>query len=169
MTDIMNTRVLVLNSSYEPLTVCKLDKAIILMFLEKVDVVENYPDLKLHSSNETYEVPSIIRLKRYVRIHNKKIELSKKNIIRRDGHKCQYCGSKTNLTVDHVHPKSRGGKDTWTNLITACVRCNNKKSNRTPKEANMKLMSEPHKPGYHTFLKTTIGKAEESWNQFMFI
>lgn len=168
MQNILNTRVLILNQTYEPLAICRLDKAIILTFLQKADVVSNYKNITINSSNKSFAVPSIIKLNRYVKMPYKKIEFSRRNILKRDNHTCQYCGSKSSLTVDHVHPKSRGGQDTWENLTTACVKCNNKKGNRTPKEANMVLISEPYKPSYHGFLKTTIGKTEKEWEQFLY-
>lgn len=72
------------------------------------------------------------------------------------------------MTVDHIIPKSRGGKDTWDNLVTACVSCNNRKGNRTPKEASMKLYSEPSKPNYFAFMKTTLGRIEDDWRPFLY-
>lgn len=134
----------------------------------KADIVETYTDRFINTINTKYPLPSVIKLSHYVRMPYRGVEISRKNIIKRDQGKCQYCGSKSNLTVDHVHPKSRGGPDTWENLTTACVKCNNKKGNRTPKEAGMKLLSEPVKPNYIVFLKNTLGKVEENWKQFLF-
>ena len=134
----------------------------------KADVVDTYPDRFIRTVDQSLEFPSIIKLTRYIRMPYRKVEISRKNIIKRDRNTCQYCGSKHTLTVDHIMPKSRGGQDTWENLTTACVKCNNKKGNRTPKEAGMKLMSDPVKPNYIVFLKNTLGKVEENWKQFLF-
>jgi 5-methylcytosine-specific restriction endonuclease McrA len=95
--------------------------------------------------------------------------LSRRNIIKRDGNKCAYCGKKeTNLTIDHILPKARGGKDTWENLVASCVRCNNKKGDRTPEEAGLELNVRPYKPNYIMFLKNSVGTVESSWKQFLF-
>jgi hypothetical protein len=114
--------------------------------------------------------PSIVRLSIFVHIPFKKIILSRKNIMRRDGHRCQYCGvSSGNLTLDHVKPKSLGGEDTWENLVTACVSCNNKKDNRSPEEANMKLLRRPMRPNHITFIKHSLNRLEESWKPYLFL
>lgn len=117
----------------------------------------------------SYKCPSIVRLSVYVRVPFKKIILSRKNILRRDNHKCQYCGSSINLTIDHIIPKSRGGDDSWENLVTACVRCNNKKGDRTPEEANMKLRTIPKKPSHITFIKNFAGSVEEDWKPYLYL
>lgn len=167
--NIMNKRVLVLNQTYEPLTVCRLDKAMILTLLNKADVVENYEGHYIRSATKVFEVPSIIKLNRYVHIPFKRVELNRNNIFKRDNYTCQYCDSKRDLTIDHIQPKSRGGLNIWENLVTACISCNNSKGDKTPDEAGMILKSEPHKPSYHGFMSNTIGKAEESWKQFLYI
>lgn len=165
---ILHTRVLVLNQSYEPLTVCSTQRAFALIFLTKAEVIENYKDKFIRTPNRKYPLPSIIRLQNYIKVPYRSVEISRKNIIKRDNATCQYCGSRIQLTIDHILPKSRGGQDTWENLVTACIRCNNSKGNRTPKEANMKLMSTPKKPNYIMFLKATLGKVEDNWKQYLF-
>ena len=90
--------------------------------------------------------------------------------MRRDDHKCQYCGKKNvEMTVDHIIPKSKGGADSWENLVTACVKCNNIKGNRTPEEIGMKLHSKPRKPNHILFLKLAIGAMEDDWRPFLFM
>lgn len=119
--------------------------------------------------NKSYAFPSVIKLCEYQRIPFRAVELSKKNILRRDGGKCQYCGTtKGILTIDHVIPKSRGGEASWENLTTACFNCNNKKGNKTPIEAKMPLLSSPHKPNYVLYLNQKIGKIEMEWEPFLF-
>ncbi|MGB9702325.1 MAG: HNH endonuclease [Candidatus Kapaibacteriota bacterium] len=100
---------------------------------------------------------------------NRNIDLTRKNIMKRDGMQCQYCGKKhIQLTVDHILPKSRGGKDEWENLVTACYECNNKKGNRTPEEAGMKLLSIPKRPNPLSFIKNNLTARENSWKDYLF-
>lgn len=165
---LFSTRVLVLNQSYEPLTICSPQRAIAMLFLSKAELLETYKDRFIRTVNRKYALPSVIKLNNYIRIPFRSVEISRKNIIKRDGSKCQYCGTRTQLTIDHILPKSRGGEDSWENLVTACIKCNNVKGNRTPKEANMKLMSVPKKPNYIIFLRTTLGKIEDNWKQYLF-
>ncbi|MBI3789097.1 MAG: HNH endonuclease, partial [Ignavibacteriales bacterium] len=106
----MSRKVLVLNHNYEPLSVCNVKKAVILLYLGKAELIEASDGKLLHSVSMTMPFPSIVRLSVYVRIPFKKIVLSRKNILRRDGHRCQYCGRHdVSLTVDHVVPRARGG------------------------------------------------------------
>jgi 5-methylcytosine-specific restriction endonuclease McrA len=166
----LKSKVLVLNQSYEPISICSVKKAIHLLLLTKAELVAPKNGLQLHSVNFRIPLPSIIRLSRYIKIPYKKIELSRKNILRRDGYRCQYCGTTTgNLTVDHIIPKSRGGADTWENLVTACISCNNKKGNRTPEEAGMKLIARPRKPNHIIFIKNFVGSSIDSqWKPYLF-
>jgi 5-methylcytosine-specific restriction endonuclease McrA len=99
----------------------------------------------------------------------RRILLSRKNVLRRDGQRCQYCGNRDSLTVDHVYPKSRGGPDTWENLVAACVPCNNRKGNRTPDEANMKLRRRPFRPSHVMFIRDYVGSLEETWKPYLFL
>ncbi len=152
------------------MSVCGVHKAISLLFLSKADVVEIYPDHVLRSVSLVLEYPSVIRLRRYIHLPIKSVELSRKNVMRRDNHQCQYCGvTKPPLTVDHVMPRSRGGQDTWENLVTACIKCNVKKGNRTPEEAHMKLRVVPRRPSHVAFLKNFGGDIHETWRPYLFM
>ncbi|MEY3690280.1 MAG: HNH endonuclease [Candidatus Kapaibacteriota bacterium] len=163
-------RVLVLNQSYEPISVCSAKKAFLLIYLLKADLVAEREDRVLRSVNATYPYPSVIRLSTYIRVKFKNIELSRRNILRRDNNQCQYCGKISSpLTLDHIIPRSRGGMDTWDNLVTACVRCNNRKGNQTPEEAGMKLAKQPRKPHHVIFLKNFMGKVDEAWKPYLFL
>lgn len=166
----MNAKVLVLNQSYEPISICSVKKAFLLVFLTKAEIVASKNDRTLRTVSVHYSCPSIIRLSTYVRVTFRRVELSRKNILRRDNARCQYCG-KTNppLTIDHIIPKSRGGEDTWENLITACMKCNNRKGNRTPDEAGMPLLTIPKKPSHVTFLKQIVGKVDDAWRPYLFM
>ncbi len=133
-------------------------------------MIDKKDGLVIRGINVTFPLPSIIRLSRYIRVPMKKIELSRKNIIRRDNYRCQYCGvSSSNLTVDHVIPKSRGGTDSWENLVAACIPCNNKKANRTPEEAGMKLLRKPRKPNYLMFMINELGHIDDNWKPYLFV
>lgn len=165
----MNANVLVLNQDYQPLSICSLQRSIKLIFLEKAELLHDDPAKKLRTTSEQYDFPSVIRLRRYVRLPYTKVVLTRRNVMRRDSFQCQYCGKKSKLTIDHVHPKSRGGKDTWENLTTACDKCNVKKGNRTPKEANMVLKSSPFRPIPITFFRDNNGGVQEPWKPYLYM
>lgn len=136
-------RVLVLNASYEPLNIASWKRAVVLLIKEKAEQVEH--NGKMLRSD--FPLPSVIRLRSYIQIPYKEIPLTRRNVLQRDNHTCQYCGATGDgLTLDHVIPRSRGGKETWDNMTTACVRCNVKKGNRTPREAEMPLKISPRRP-----------------------
>jgi 5-methylcytosine-specific restriction endonuclease McrA len=162
-------RVLILNQNYEPMSVTSARRAVVLCYLEKAEVVERNHQM-VHSANTVTPVPSIVRLSWMVRVPQKRILLNRRNIIKRDNHQCQYCESTDRtFTVDHVVPKDRGGRDTWENLVCACVDCNARKRNRTPHEAGMKLLREPKKPGYIYFLQHLIGVPDDRWKPYLFM
>jgi 5-methylcytosine-specific restriction endonuclease McrA len=166
----MNAKVLILNQNYEPMSVINVRKAIVLLYLGKAELVEAYDGKQVHSVSVAMPFPSILRLSMYVRVPYKKIILSRKNILRRDGHRCQFCGrGDIPLTVDHVIPASRGGEDTWENLVCACVICNNKKGDRTPDEAMMPLRRKPMRPNHVTFIRHFVGTLNERWKPYLFL
>lgn len=162
----MTEYVLVLNAGYEFLNVTSLQRAIKLLYKGKAEVIETCPDREIHSPSVTMGMPSIIRLLYYIVKPFREVPLTKKNVLIRDRHTCQYCGRKGN-TVDHILPRSRGGKDVWTNCVCACSYCNTRKNNRTPAEANMKLLRKPKKPRYITWflMKWDIGLL--NWNKYL--
>jgi 5-methylcytosine-specific restriction endonuclease McrA len=124
----------------------------------------------LHSVSTKMPFPSVIKLGHYRRIPYKNIILSRKNILRRDGYRCQYCGTTaTPLTVDHIVPRSLGGHDTWENLVAACVRCNNTKDDRPPDKAGMRLRSIPRKPSHVTFIIHSVGTVDDRWKPYLFM
>ena len=166
--NINNNVTLVLNASYLPLAVCSSKRALCLYFLNKVDVLMNY-DQYIYSPSTRIKVPSVIKLKQYVKYNSLEVVLNRKNLLLRDNSSCQYCGSKSSLTVDHVVPKYKGGSDTWDNLIVACSPCNSKKGNRTPKEAQMKLMKEPKKPNRFMYFNQFVKDRNAGWKDYLFI
>lgn len=166
----MNAKVLILNQNYEPMSVINVKKAIVLLYLGKVELIEAYEGREVHSVSMAMPFPSIVRLAFYVRIPFKKIILSRKNILRRDGHRCQFCGrGDLALTVDHIVPLSKNGEDSWENLVCACVKCNNKKGNHTPEEAGMPLLRRPRRPNHVTFISHFVGRMDERWKPYLFL
>lgn len=135
--------VLLLNNSYEPLRVINWKRAITLFYLEKVEILENYNHY-VRSINFKINCPSVVKLKYYVKAHRSSPKPTRTLILKRDDHVCQYCGKKlkdSKATLDHLLPKSRGGKLTFNNVVCSCYDCNLKKGNRTPDEASMPLIS----------------------------
>jgi 5-methylcytosine-specific restriction endonuclease McrA len=166
----LNAKVLILNQSYEPLTICNIKKAVVLIYLGKAQVIQDDRKKLVRGVSKNYPWPSIIRLSRFIRVPYKRVVLTRKNILRRDAYKCSYCGrGDLPLTMDHVVPKAHGGNDTWENLVCACTFCNNKKGDRTPAEANMNLLSKPFKPSHIMFLKNVVGKLDENWKPYLYL
>ena len=165
---------LVLNPGYEPVARVPWQRAVTLLFLGKVEVVEEYDDREIRSVTFVFKMPSVVRLLRALRGARKAIKFSRENVYARDGGRCQYCGAgvrRDEITYDHVVPRALGGKTTWENIVTACIGCNQRKGGRTPEQAGMKLRSSPVKPKRlpETFRVTfTFRKGmPESWRSFL--
>ncbi|RIH88144.1 HNH endonuclease [Meiothermus luteus] len=160
-------RILVLNAGYEPLGLASVKRAVILVMNGTAEVVEESGEF-LRTPSKPYPIPSIIRLKRLVRRPPGRLALNRRNILRRDAYTCQYCGKRGgDLTVDHVLPKSRGGRSVWENLVTACRACNLKKKNRTPEEAGMRLARRPMAPRYSLLLVADLPSLPETWRPYL--
>ncbi len=158
-----------LNQSYEPLTICNVKKAIVLILLHKAELVAQNKTKAIRTVTLTFPWPSVIRLKTYISVPYKNVILTRKNILKRDGHKCVYCGrSDLPFTIDHVIPKSKGGADTWENLVAACLPCNNKKGNRTPEEAGMTLRTKPYRPNHILYLLNSVNNVDVNWKPYLF-
>ena len=131
---------LVLNATFEPINVCTVRRAVVLLLKDKAEVIE-HADWQLHSATTTMARPVVIRLVSYVRIprdtHRRKI--TRRAVFARDDWTCQYCGSRSNLTVDHVVPRSKGGTSSWENIVASCAPCNRRKGNALPRQAGMNL------------------------------
>ncbi len=170
--NLLGSPVLVLNASYEPIHVCVARRALILL-LKGVAAAEELSNDEVHSPSKVVPVPSVIRLLEYRRIPRQTRALSRKNILLRDRYTCQYCGgvfSASELTLDHVTPRSRGGKSSWENLVTSCRRCNNHKGDRLPDEAKMELSRRPRPFNLHTSrsLMRLLGNHQETWRKYLF-
>ncbi|MCH8567894.1 MAG: HNH endonuclease [Balneolales bacterium] len=165
----LDANVLILNQDYQPLSVVNVKKSMHLLVLNKAEMIHDYPQRKIKTMRQTFHYPSVIRLNKYARIPFQYIVLSRKNVMKRDGLKCQYCASTRDLTIDHIIPRSRGGQDSWENLTTACNSCNNKKGNKTPEEAGMKLRKKPYRPSHILFLREYLGTIEETWKPYLYM
>ena len=163
----MASKVLVLNQDYQAISVCSAERAFVLVFLNKAELISNSLTRKIRTVSKEYAFPSIIRLNRYINLPYKKVALSRQNIFKRDGHQCVYCGTRDNLTLDHVTPRSRGGRDSWHNLVTACQRCNTEKGDRTPEEAEMTMAHKPFRPSFIMYLRDFNGKVVDEWKPYL--
>jgi len=164
--------VLLLNITYEPLKIINWKKAITMLCLGKVEVIEEY-GREIHSVSFTVKLPSVIRLLKMVKRPKSPVKFSRQNIYARDRYRCQYCGHRLpteDLTYDHVFPKSRGGKTEWKNIVTCCFECNRKKGGRTPPEASMNLIRKPSRPKWVPAVRMTIGFREipQTWRDYLY-
>ncbi len=167
--NILKRAVLILNTNYAPLDICDTKRAICMWYLKKAEVIENYQD-KLHSPGTTIYAPSVIKLHDFVHYQSLEVILSRKNLLVRDNYTCQYCGRKNSpLTIDHIIPRERGGKNTWENLVMACIQCNLMKGNRTPEEAQMRLRQRPRKPNRIHHFQNYVSKPQVAWRPYLFM
>lgn len=135
----------ILNLDYSLISVVSWQKGVVLMLREAIQIIELWPEQIRSAGGLLFSVPKIVMVKSFV-VRHRKWSPRKRNVLMRDSYECQYCGSEDNLTLDHVVPKSKGGKDTWENLVAACQKCNSRKGDRTPDEADMKLRRIPRQP-----------------------
>lgn len=168
LSDIINLPVLVLNQSYEPLNICRVRRAVVLIQDGKAEMLENGVGT-LRSASEAFEIPSVIRLANMVKRPRCERKMTRYEIFQRDNYTCQYCGKETHqLTLDHVMPKHRGGAHTWENVVSACVACNRRKAGRTPEEAGMKLIRRPTKPYGHVLFNIPFRyRHKQEWQKYL--
>jgi 5-methylcytosine-specific restriction endonuclease McrA len=163
--------VLVLNATYEPLSVVSVKRAVVLLLKEKAELIEA-AEAMLRSESLSFPVPLVIRLVYFVKIPRRiSLPVTRRGVLSRDHYTCQYCGAtppRKYLTVDHVLPRSRGGKTTWENVATACEKCNGRKGSRTPVEANMTLLTQPKRPRYIAIAGLTSLEARQAWSKYVF-
>ena len=156
-------KVLVLNSDYTPLNVTDTRRGFILVIKGKAEIVKEDVN-KIVTTVGEFVRPLIIRLLNYVGFRHSAIKVNRRRIFKRDGYECGYCGSKRNLTIDHIIPRSKGGTNTWKNMVTCCNRCNNEKDNKTLEQAGMKLRVTPYEP--NIFSSVVSEDVEIVWNGF---
>ena len=160
-------RTLVLNAGYEPLAVVSFKRALVLVMGGKAVVVSSDDENPVMAASGTWDRPSVILLQRYVRIPSgRAVPVSRRGVLRRDNQRCGYCTSSA-TTIDHVLPRSRGGADSWENLVACCLRCNNVKGDRTPQEMGWSLRTIPRPPHGTTWLVRGIERALPQWEEFL--
>jgi 5-methylcytosine-specific restriction endonuclease McrA len=161
-------RVLVLNATYEPINVCTVRRAVVLLLKDKAEVLE-HAAWELRSETSSMSRPVVIRLVSYVNVprdtHRRKI--TRRAVFARDGWACQYCGSRSNLTVDHVIPRSKGGPSTWENIVASCAPCNRRKGDHLPEQAGMHPKRTPGTPQPHIFIHVAMPTIPAAWRQWL--
>ncbi len=164
----INLPVLVLNQNYEPLTICRARRAVVLLYHGKAEMLENGVGF-IHSISDTFPLPSVIRIDYLIKRPHRERKLTRFEIFNRDRYTCQYCGRETkHLTLDHVLPRYRGGQHTWENVVSACVPCNRRKAGRTPREARMKLIHPPAYPrGNAFFIPYHYRQTKNEWQKYL--
>lgn len=159
---------LVLNATYEPINVCTVRRAVVLLLKEKAEMIE-HAEWQLHSATSTLDRPLVIRLVSYVRVprdtHRRKI--TRRAVFARDDWTCQYCGSRTNLTVDHVVPRSKGGPSTWENIVASCAPCNRRKGDSLPRQAGMHPARPPRTPNPNVFIRVASPSIPAAWRAYL--
>ncbi|MFQ5859968.1 MAG: HNH endonuclease [Dehalococcoidia bacterium] len=163
----LNAPVLVLNLNYEPINVCNVRRAVVLLGKEKAELLQNGRG-EIHTPFLTLTIPSVIRLVFLVRRPPALRKLSRKEVLQRDSHRCQYCGRESReLTLDHVIPRRQGGAHTWENVVIACIPCNRRKAGRTPREAGMRLLRQPRAPYLNRYALLQNRPIQEEWRPFI--
>ena len=159
--------VLVLNQDFSPLALCHVNRAFLLIFNAKAELVSESKSQVLRSISKSFPYPSVIKLNSYVSLPYRSVILNRHNIFKRDQYKCQYCGQTQDLTLDHLIPRSRGGKSIWTNLVTACLSCNAKKGDKLISESDLIHHKKPVKPSFIMFLKNLNHQKQNEWAPFL--
>lgn len=149
------------------MAVVSFKRALTLVLADKATLLVEDGDPVKSAENECFPRPAVILLRRYIRPpYQRRVTVTRRGVLRRDGHKCAYCGAYAG-TVDHVTPRSRGGQDTWENLVACCVRCNNKKSNKTPAEMGWKLRFTPAPPTGPMWLVRGTENRHPKWATYL--
>ena len=168
----INAPVLVLNQNYEPLNVCDIRRAFRLLGSEKAELLAHNHQV-IHKPTLAIEAPSVIRLSYHVKRPRPRVKLTRREVFARDRHTCQYCGRvASDLTLDHILPRHRGGTHTWDNLVAACKSCNHRKGGKTPEEARVRLLRAPFEPRsdlYSLFTPYLADERNEAWRTYLFL
>lgn len=160
------SRALVLNATYEPLSVVTRRRAIVLVLSDRAEVVHDSDEV-VHSQHLAVQVPSVIRLRTYVRVpYRRRAALSRRGVFARDGHRCQYCGGPAD-SIDHVVPRSRGGEHVWENVVACCRSCNAAKRDRLLEHTSMRLRRPPRPPRHLNWIVAHVGHVPEEWTTYL--
>ena len=166
----MNNAVLVLNQNYEPLNVCNVRRAIVLVIGGKAEILEAGKH-GLATPNAVFDAPSVIRLMYMIKRPRPRVKLTRREIFIRDDFTCQYCGMRGHdLTIDHIVPRSRGGLHAWDNVVASCKACNHRKGGKSVAEARMTLRNSPHEPRaglYYTIERRLDFSMQDTWQKFL--
>ncbi len=163
-------KVLKLDSSYRPVQIVDIYEAFSMLFLGRANLVEAYDGEFLNSVNESFPIPCVIALNKYIKRDKLTLKCNKKNIFWRDNNTCQYCGDKyseADLTMDHVTPRSLGGPKTWENIVTSCFRCNQRKGNKLPFQVNMRPLKNPVQPTSDIFHVLERDNFHDKWIPYL--
>lgn len=162
-----SNKVLLLNASWEPIRVIGVTRAMVLLIQGKAELVEPVEGEYVRSANQVFAMPSVIRLKYMVKIpYNARVALNRRAVLARDNYECQYgCGRRA-TTMDHVHPRSKGGKHEWTNVVGCCPKCNSKKADHLLEDTNFKLIRQPQVPRGAVWIIANAHKRPE-WEPYL--
>jgi 5-methylcytosine-specific restriction endonuclease McrA len=160
--------VLVLNATYEPINVCTVRRATVLLLKERAEVVE-HANWELRSEHMAIPRPVVIRLVTYVHVprDTRKRKITRRAVFARDSWTCQYCGTRANLTVDHVIPRSKGGTSSWDNIVASCAPCNRRKGDRLLRDSGMKLRREPRVPSPNVLIQVASPTIPAAWRAYL--
>ncbi|MBA7665281.1 hypothetical protein ES703_73351 [subsurface metagenome] len=165
----INCPVLVLNQSYEPLNVCRVRRAVVLIYRGKAEMLENGTGF-IHTPSDIFSVPSVIRLAYMIKRPRLQRKLTRLEVFNRDRYTCQYCDKEIHQpTLDHVIPRHMGGEHTWENVVSACIPCNRHKAGRTPEQARMKLIRHPSPPRGNVsfYIPRHHLQTEKEWQKYL--
>jgi 5-methylcytosine-specific restriction endonuclease McrA len=162
----VSTRALVLNASFEPLSVVSARRATVLMLADKADLVSP-SGLRFRSEHLAIDVPSVVRLRHYVKVpYGRRAALNRRAVFARDAGRCQYCGGAAE-SIDHVVPRAKGGPHTWENVVAACRPCNVTKRDRLLHDTGMTLRSTPRAPSGHAWIIVSVGAVPDDWQPYL--
>lgn len=158
-----------LNATYEPINVCTVRRAAVLLLKERAELIEDRTGTTLHSATETMPRPEVIRLKRYAPVPRQTAtrRITRRAIFARDGWACQYCDARSDLTVDHVIPRAKGGGSTWDNVVACCAPCNRRKGDMLPHVAKMHPRTTPRAPHPDVFIHVAAPRTPALWEPWL--
>ena len=164
----INAPVLLLNSTYEPLNVINVKRALRLLLTDKADSLEQDGDI-IRAAHWEIKIPTVVRLSYFVKRPIQRVKFTKGSVLMRDDFRCQYCGERErDLTLDHIIPKTNGGQTIWTNVVACCKKCNSDKGGQSLKESGMKLLKQPKEPRFLPYLRMVKQTRYESWDKYLF-